>query len=80
MLLYQSELKIAIEAAKEAAIALRKRNNIVIESQKEKDLKLSSDKMSEKIIIDKLQKLSIPYYQKNAGKLILAMMINICGL
>lgn len=54
--MYQNELGIAVKAAREAGIALKERKNISIESSADRDLKLSSDKMSEKIIIDILSR------------------------
>ena len=53
--MYQNELDLAIKAARAAGSILRERNDISINSAVGKDLKLSSDKKSEKIIIDILR-------------------------
>lgn len=53
--MYQNELKLAICAAKAAGEILRSRHGIVVDSAEGKDIKLSSDKLSEKEIIRILQ-------------------------
>ena len=54
--MYQKELALAIRAAKAAGEILKKRENIFIDSADGKDLKLSTDKESERVIIDILRK------------------------
>lgn len=53
--MYQKELDLAIRAAKAAGEILKQRNNIWIDSAAGKDLKLSSDKDSERVILRMLR-------------------------
>lgn len=54
--MYQKEIELAIQAAKEAGAVLKMRQGISIDSEDGKDIKLSSDKKSERVIVDILQK------------------------
>lgn len=61
------ELTIAIEAATKAGDYLRNKNNVNVDSAEGKDLKLSSDKASEKIIIEILSQTGLPILSEEAG-------------
>ncbi len=61
------ELNLAIEAAKLAGSFLKERKDIHIDSFEGKDIKLSSDKLSEKIIIDKLKDSGISVLSEECG-------------
>lgn len=65
--MWTEELELAKKAARSAGEFLRKRQNIYIDSQKGKDIKLSSDKMSEKIIMDILEESNIPILSEEYG-------------
>ena len=62
------ELTIAIEAATKAGDFLREKRNINVDSSEGKDLKLSSDKASEKIIIEVLSQTGLPILSEEAGQ------------
>lgn len=53
--MYQKELDLAIRAARTAGALLKKRNSISVDNAEGKDLKLSSDKDSERTIIGMLR-------------------------
>lgn len=53
--MYQKELELAIRAAKAAGEVLKKRESISVNSAEGKDLKLSTDKESERVIVDLLR-------------------------
>lgn len=53
--MYQKELDLAVRTAKAAGAVLKKRNDISVDSAEGKDLKLSSDKESERAIIGMLR-------------------------
>ncbi len=61
------ELNLAIEAAKKAGEFLGRKEDIRVDSMIGKDIKLSSDKMSEKIILDILEKTGIPILSEECG-------------
>lgn len=62
-----AELQLAIQAAKEAGEFLKKREDIYVDALVGKDIKLSSDKMSEKIIMDILEESGIPILSEEYG-------------
>lgn len=66
-MLQSKELTIAIEAATKAGDFLREKRNINVDSSEGKDLKLSSDKESEKIIIEILAQTGLPILSEEAG-------------
>ena len=61
------ELVVAIDAATKAGYYLRDRKDINIDSAEGKDLKLSSDKLSEGIIIDILSQTGLPCLSEETG-------------
>ncbi len=61
------ELELAIRAAKEAGNFLRRREGIRVDALEGKDIKLSSDKLSEKIIMDILGESEIPILSEEYG-------------
>ena len=61
------ELELAVKAAKMAGGFLKKRETIHIDTSEGKDIKLSSDKMSEKIIMDILDESDIPILSEEYG-------------
>lgn len=61
------ELELAKKAAMEAGAFLKKRNDIHVDLLEGKDIKLSSDKMSEKIIMDILEESQIPVLSEEFG-------------
>lgn len=65
--MWSKELELAKEAVKEAGEFLKKREAIRIDALEGKDIKLSSDKMSEKIIMDILGKSDIPILSEEYG-------------
>lgn len=62
-----TELNLAIRAAKEAGDFLKKKEKIRINTMEGKDIKLSSDKMSEKIIMEILENSGIPILSEEYG-------------
>lgn len=62
------ELDLAIKAAKAAGEFLAKRENVHVEMLEGKDIKLSSDKMSEKIIMDILREGGLPILSEEYGR------------
>ncbi len=65
--MWTEELELAIKAAEKAGEFLRKRENIHVDALEGKDIKLSSDKISERIIMDILEKSSIPVLSEEYG-------------
>ena len=65
--MYEKELELAISAAKKAGEFLLLRKDIFVDSSEGKDIKLSSDKKSEKIIIDVLKETKIPILSEECG-------------
>lgn len=65
--MYENEMELAVQATKEAGNYLRKRQDINIQDFSGKDLKLSSDKKSEKIILDYLSQSSYPVLSEECG-------------
>lgn len=65
--MYEYELNLAIEAARAAGEFLKKRERIHVDASEGKDIKLSSDKLSEKIILDILADSGIPVLSEEAG-------------
>ncbi len=61
------ELEMAVHAAKEAGDFLRQRERIHVDASEGKDIKLSSDKISEKIIMDILWESGIPILSEEYG-------------
>lgn len=61
------ELDLAIKAAKAAGIFLAKREDINVETLNGKDIKISSDRMSEKIIMDILRESGLPVLSEEYG-------------
>jgi len=66
--MYEAELNLALQAAREAGDYLRRREDIHIDGQAGKDIKLSSDKRSEKMIIDRLAQTGIPVLAEESGR------------
>lgn len=65
--MWDRELVLAKKAAKSAGEFLRKRENIHVDALDGKDIKLSSDKMSEKIIMDVLEESGLPVLSEEYG-------------
>lgn len=65
---YERELELAKMAAKEAGDFLKRREEIHVDASEGKDIKLSSDKYSEKIIIDRLKETEIPILSEECGR------------
>lgn len=65
--MWNKELELAKEAAKAAGSFLKRRENICVDALDGKDIKLSSDKMSEKIIMDILKKSNLPVLSEECG-------------
>jgi len=61
------ELELAVRAAREAGNFLKKREEIHVDALEGKDIKLSSDKLSEKIIMDILEESGIPILSEEYG-------------
>lgn len=62
-----AELQLAIRAAQTAGDFLKKKENIRVDLCEGKDIKLSSDKMSERIIMDILQESNLPILSEEYG-------------
>ena len=67
-MVYENELKLAINAASSAGEFLKKREGVLIDSYEGKDIKLSSDKNSEKIIFDVLRESNIPILSEESSE------------
>lgn len=65
--MYSLELELAKKAAVRAGNFLKERRNIVVNDFSGKDIKLSSDKLSEKMIIDILKDSNIPVLAEESG-------------
>lgn len=65
--MWTKELELAKKAAKTAGEFLKKREGIHVDALEGKDIKLSSDKMSEKIIMDILEESGIPVLSEEYG-------------
>lgn len=65
--MYKKELQLAKQAALEAGKFLRNKEGIHIDSFEGKDIKLSSDKLSEQIIINILKETQIPILSEECG-------------
>lgn len=65
--MYKKELEIAKSAAIKAGKYLKEYTNIHVDDTKGKDIKLSSDKNSEKILIQELELTSIPILSEECG-------------
>lgn len=61
------ELQLAIQAAKAAGDYLRKETTVQVDSAEGKDIKLSSDKKSEQIIMDILEESNLPILSEEYG-------------
>ena len=66
-MLYEHELELAMAAAKKAGGFLSLRKDVFMDSAEGKDIKLSSDKKSEKIIIDVLEESEHPILSEECG-------------
>ncbi|PWW08329.1 myo-inositol-1(or 4)-monophosphatase [Paenibacillus cellulosilyticus] len=66
-MMYKDELQVALEAARKAGDFLLLRENIEVDSRDARDIKLSSDRLSEKIIIDILKTTGIPILSEESG-------------
>ena len=66
--MYDKELRLAVQAAQDAAAFLQTRTSIHVDSFAGKDIKLSSDKASEAIIIQHLSQSGIPILSEEAGR------------
>lgn len=67
--MYEKELELAKKAAKEAGAYLKKREDIHVDAAQGKDIKLSSDKRSEAIILELLKPTGIPVLSEECGKI-----------
>lgn len=67
--MYEKELESAKQAAVAAGDFLKKREHIFVDDAKEKDIKLSSDKYSEKMILDILKDTHIPVLSEECGRI-----------
>ena len=67
--MYEKELNIAKEAALKAGNFLKRREGIHVDAAEGKDIKLSSDKRSEEIIINILKTTGIPILSEECGQL-----------
>lgn len=65
--MYKTEYDLAVKAALEAGEFLEENYNPFVDSQIGKDIKLSADKKSEKIIIDILKQTEIPILSEECG-------------
>lgn len=65
--MWNKELELAKKAAKAAGDFLKKREGIHVDALEGKDIKLSSDKMSEKMIFDILEESGIPVLSEEFG-------------
>ena len=65
--MYHYEYELAMEAALKAGDFLRENYQFHVDSQIGKDIKLSSDKKSEEIILNILEKTNIPILSEEAG-------------
>jgi myo-inositol-1(or 4)-monophosphatase len=65
--MYKKELELAKRAAMEAGTLLTKKEGIYVDFSGGKDIKLSSDKASETIIIDILKESNIPILSEECG-------------
>lgn len=65
--MYKDELNVAIQAAKSAGEYLAQYKDVYTNSLSGKDIKLSSDKNSESILIDHLSKTDIPILSEEIG-------------
>lgn len=66
-MVYEKELKLAINAANSAGEFLKRREGVLIDSYEGKDIKLSTDKNSEKIIFDVLRESNIPILSEESS-------------
>jgi myo-inositol-1(or 4)-monophosphatase len=64
---YEKELNIAVEASVVAGDFLRRRENLIVDSQEGKDIKLAADRQSEDIIIDRLSDTGIAILSEERG-------------
>lgn len=65
---YGQQLNLAVKAAKSAGMYLKERGNIRVEALEGKDIKLSSDKESEKIILGCLAESGIGVLSEECGR------------
>lgn len=67
--MYERELELAKAAALEAGNYLKKYMDIHVDGHEGKDIKLSSDKNSEKILVDKLSETGYPILSEECGEI-----------
>lgn len=67
--MFEIELKLAKEAAGKAGDILKKKGKMEIDSEIGKDIKLNSDRMSEKVIVDILKETKYPILSEEMGLL-----------
>lgn len=67
--MYERELEIAKAAALEAGNYLKKYVDIHVDGQEGKDIKLSSDKNSERILVEKLSEAGYPILSEECGEI-----------
>ena len=65
----EKQLDIAITAATRAGDFLRRLENMTVDSSRGKDIKLSSDKLSESIIVETLSSSNIPILSEESGSI-----------
>lgn len=68
-MMFERELKLAKEAAREAGDFLKNGNQVKVDSETGKDIKLNSDRMSEKVIVDILKETGYPILSEEMGLL-----------
>ena len=67
--MFEKELKLAKESGRKAGDILKKKEEMEIDSQTGKDIKLNSDRMSEKVIVDILKETRYPILSEEMGLL-----------
>lgn len=67
--MYKRELELAKKAAKIAGEFLRRKEDVHVDAAEGKDIKLSSDKNSEKLIINILESTNIPILSEECGSI-----------
>ena len=60
--MYDSELQVAIKAAKNAGLFLKNQNIATVDSEKGKDIKLNLDRESERLILEELSTTGISVF------------------
>lgn len=62
-------MKLAMEAAEKAGIHLRKREDVSVDAMTKHDIKLSSDRRSENVILDVLRPSGLPVLSEECGRI-----------